>query len=69
MKRLFLGVFSEEKKEIKLVPTSDIISVSQTVKGFEPTVVAKDDVIPLVVVSRIESGLFETSEDACRSIW
>ena len=44
-KRLFLGVFSEEKKEIKLVPTSDIISVSQTVKGFEPTVVAKDDVI------------------------
>ena len=46
MKSLFLGVFSEEKKEIKLVPTSDIISVSQTVKGFEPTVVAKDDVIP-----------------------
>ncbi|KAK8793992.1 hypothetical protein JH06_5205 [Blastocystis sp. subtype 4] len=41
--KLFLGVFSEEKKEIKLVPTSDIISVSQTVKGFEPTVVAKDD--------------------------
>ena len=44
-KRLFLGVFSEEKKEIKLVPTSDIISVSQTVKGFEPTVVATDDVV------------------------
>ncbi|KAK8812863.1 hypothetical protein WA538_002597 [Blastocystis sp. DL] len=41
--KLFLGVFSEEKKEIKWVPTSDIISVEQTVKSFKPTIAASDD--------------------------
>ena len=60
MIRLFLAVFSDEKKEIKWVPTSDFIPLTQSVKGFQPTVIAKDEVRLRRISNTIEFRLHST---------
>ena len=67
--RIFLAVFSDEKKEIKWVPTSDFIPLTQSVKGFQPTVIAKDDVSLCIISNMVEFRLYSTQKDAGRPIW
>ena len=44
---MFIGIFNEKKQEVKMLPTTEMISVVQKVDCYEPTVVETSEVFSL----------------------
>ena len=58
--RVYLGIYNTKKQEVRMMPTTGMISLVQKVNCFEPTVLETDDVLVDLVFYFVEFRLFET---------
>ena len=54
---MFIGIFNEKKQEVKMLPTTEMISVVQKVDCYEPTVVETSEVFSLFLMKNIVIGV------------